>query len=110
MARNLLRTHAVQYDCYMHNPSILVMPGFMQDMFCSCEQFACCPRKINITALAVELHLGYVVYCVQAEVSNEDAEALTRQLRLRFYRTCVKDNLNVSEGSPLTRVEFVLPS
>lgn len=35
---------------------------------------------------------------LQAEVSNEDAEALTRQLRLRFYRTCVKDNLNVSEG------------
>lgn len=35
----------------------------------------------------------------QAEVSSEDAEALTRQLRLRFYRTCVKDNLNVSEGS-----------
>ncbi|KAL3154602.1 Ras- protein Rab-23 [Trebouxia sp. C0010 RCD-2024] len=34
----------------------------------------------------------------QAEVSSEDAEALTRQLRLRFYRTCVKDNLNVSEG------------
>ena len=35
---------------------------------------------------------------LQAEVSSEDAEALTRQLRLRFYRTCVKDNLNVSEG------------
>ncbi|KAL3139526.1 Ras- protein Rab-23 [Trebouxia sp. C0009 RCD-2024] len=33
----------------------------------------------------------------QAEVSNQDAEALTRELRLRFYRTCVKDNLNVSE-------------
>lgn len=36
---------------------------------------------------------------LQAEVSSEDAEALTRQLGLRFYRTCVKDNLNVSEGN-----------
>ena len=39
----------------------------------------------------------------QAEVSNEDAEALTRELRLRFYRTCVKDNLNVSEGNEVCR-------
>lgn len=33
----------------------------------------------------------------QAEVTSQEAEALTRQLKLRFYRTCVKDNLNVSE-------------
>ncbi|KAL0055635.1 hypothetical protein WJX82_002659 [Trebouxia sp. C0006] len=33
----------------------------------------------------------------QAEVTSEEAEALTRQLKLRFYRSCVKDNLNVSE-------------
>ncbi len=36
--------------------------------------------------------------CMQAEVTSEEAEALTRKLKLRFYRSCVKDNLNVSEG------------
>lgn len=45
---------------------------------------------------------------LQAEVSSEAAEALTRQLGLRFYRACVKDNLNVSEGNHLTCIVFVL--
>lgn len=37
---------------------------------------------------------------MQAEVSSEQAEALSRDLNLRFYRACVKDNLNVAEGMP----------
>ena len=44
---------------------------------------------------------------LQAEVSSEDAEALTRQFGLRFYRTCVKDNLNVSEGNHHMKVVSV---
>lgn len=36
---------------------------------------------------------------LQAEVSSEQAEALSRDLNLRFYRACVKDNLNVSAGT-----------
>lgn len=45
---------------------------------------------------------------LQAEVSSEDAEALTRQLGLRFYRTCVKDNLNVSEGNYIDELFLLL--
>jgi len=30
---------------------------------------------------------------------SEEAEALAKKLRLRFYRTSVKDNLNVEEGT-----------
>uniref|UniRef100_K1QR50 Ras-related protein Rab-23 n=1 Tax=Magallana gigas TaxID=29159 RepID=K1QR50_MAGGI len=33
-----------------------------------------------------------------AVVETEEAEALAHRLRLRFYRTSVKDNLNVDEG------------
>ena len=48
------------------------------------------------------------VLALQAEVSSEQAEALSRDLNLRFYRACVKDNLNVSEGmSHDTEVAFM---
>ena len=45
---------------------------------------------------------------LQAEVSSDEAEALTRQFGLRFYRTCVKDNLNVSEGNHHMKVVSVV--
>lgn len=48
-------------------------------------------------------------FTLQAEVSSEQAEALSRDLNLRFYRACVKDNLNVSEGmSHGSNVAFLL--
>lgn len=34
----------------------------------------------------------------QAVVSSEEAEAMARRLGLKFYRTCVKQDLNVTEG------------
>jgi Ras-related protein Rab-23 len=34
---------------------------------------------------------------LQAVVKAEEAEALARQLNLKFYRTCVRENFNVSE-------------
>jgi hypothetical protein len=34
----------------------------------------------------------------QAEVSSEEAEAMARRLGLKFYRTCVKEDMNVTEG------------
>ncbi|KAK9824463.1 hypothetical protein WJX72_010475 [[Myrmecia] bisecta] len=33
----------------------------------------------------------------QAQVSSEEAEQLARRLQLKFYRACVKENLNVGE-------------
>lgn len=34
----------------------------------------------------------------QAVVTSDEAEAMAKRLGLRFYRACVKENLNVSEG------------
>jgi Ras-related protein Rab-23 len=31
-------------------------------------------------------------------IKNEEAEALAKRLKLRFYRTSVKEDLNVNEG------------
>jgi hypothetical protein len=31
-------------------------------------------------------------------VSSEEAEAMARRLGLKFHRTCVKEDLNVTEG------------
>mmetsp|Transcript_9358 Transcript_9358/g.30786 ORF Transcript_9358/g.30786 Transcript_9358/m.30786 type:complete len:242 (-) Transcript_9358:49-774(-) len=54
----------------------------------------------------VEAECGDIAMCLvqnkidlldQATVSQQDAEAMARKLGLRFYRTCVKDNLNVTE-------------
>ena len=35
---------------------------------------------------------------LQAVVSSEEAEAMARRVGLKFYRACVKENLNVTEG------------
>jgi hypothetical protein len=35
---------------------------------------------------------------LQAVVSSDEAEAMARRLNLKFYRACVKENLNVTEG------------
>jgi hypothetical protein len=34
----------------------------------------------------------------QAVVTPAEAEAMARRLGLKFYRTCVRENLNVTEG------------
>ncbi len=38
----------------------------------------------------------------RATMSSEEAEALARRLNLRFYRTCVKEDLNVASGRQCT--------
>lgn len=34
----------------------------------------------------------------QAAINSDEAEAMARKLNVKFYRACVKDNLNVAEG------------
>ena len=41
---------------------------------------------------------------LQAVVSPEEAIAMARKLGLKFYRTCVKEDLNVTEGGLEGRV------
>lgn len=43
-------------------------------------------------------------------IDREEAEALAHRLRLRFYRTSVKDNLNVDEGMIITVKPYIYPS
>mmetsp|Transcript_968 Transcript_968/g.1484 ORF Transcript_968/g.1484 Transcript_968/m.1484 type:complete len:286 (-) Transcript_968:493-1350(-) len=54
----------------------------------------------------VEAEVGQIPMCLvqnkidlidSAVMTTEEAENLARKLNLRFYRTCVKDNVNVSE-------------
>lgn len=44
--------------------------------------------------------LGSTTHCVayRAAVSSEEAEEMARRLGLKFYRSCVKEGLNVTEG------------
>mmetsp|Transcript_13263 Transcript_13263/g.23494 ORF Transcript_13263/g.23494 Transcript_13263/m.23494 type:complete len:328 (-) Transcript_13263:572-1555(-) len=55
----------------------------------------------------VESECGDIAMCIvqnkidlldQAVVSNETVEAMARKLGLKLYRTCVKENLNVTEA------------
>lgn len=38
----------------------------------------------------------------QAVVTSDEAEAMARRLGLKLYRSCVKQNLNVTEGARCT--------
>ena len=44
----------------------------------------------------------------EAAVTPAEVEALARKLNMRLYRTCVKDNLNVSEVFEFLAAQFIL--
>ena len=49
--------------------------------------------------------IGFVTHqlnCILFISPREEAEALAKKLRMRFYRTSVKDNLNVDEGEQIS--------
>ena len=73
-----------------------------------CSQVAC--DTILVLCLQVEAEAGHIAMALvqnkvdllgQAAVRDDEAQEMAKRLRLRFYRACVKDNLNVAEGGAL---------
>eukprot|EP00878_Enallax_costatus_P036446 GHUV01040932.1.p2 GENE.GHUV01040932.1~~GHUV01040932.1.p2 ORF type:complete len:136 (+),score=14.60 GHUV01040932.1:336-743(+) len=68
--------------------------------------YANCNCHHSIRTAAASLLHPLCAYCqnvrhattLQAVVSPEEAIAMARKLGLKFYRTCVKEDLNVTEG------------
>ena len=65
---------------------------------------------ILVLGLQVEAEAGQIAMALvqnkvdlldQAAVRDDEAQEMAKRLRLRFYRACVKDNLNVAEGEAL---------
>ena len=65
-----------------------------------------------VLCLQVEAEAGQIAMALvqnkvdlldQAAVRDNEAQEMAKRLRLRFYRACVKDNLNVAEGEALPR-------
>ncbi len=65
---------------------------------------------VMVLCLQVEAEAGQIAMALvqnkvdlldQAAVRDDEAQEMAKRLRLRFYRACVKDNLNVAEGEAL---------
>jgi len=58
----------------------------------------------NIVILLVQTKVDMIE---KAQMTNDEVEAIARKLHLKLYRTCVMDNLNVSEVFTHLGTEFV---